>query len=107
MMCRSRALDLLRKWRVRIESLDATAIDLAACPIDPPEDLLSLMQQNSRVHAALAALPVERRQLVSLAFLRDPSHCEIASATGIPLGTVKSHLRRALLQIREHLESMP
>ena len=107
MMCRSRALDLLRKRRVRIESLDATAIDRASSPIDPPEDLLSLMQRNSRVHAALAALPVERRQLVSLAFLRDLSHCEIAAATGIPLGTVKSHLRRALLQLREHLEPMP
>jgi RNA polymerase sigma-70 factor (ECF subfamily) len=107
MICRSRALDLLRKRRASIETQDATAIDRATAQFDQPEDLLSLMQQNSRVRAALAALPVERRQLVSLAFLRDLSHHEIATHTGIPLGTVKSHLRRALLQLREHLESMP
>jgi RNA polymerase sigma factor (sigma-70 family) len=107
MMCRSRALDLLRKRRARIEALDATAVDRAASHDAPPEDLLSLMQQTSRVHAALAALTVERRQLVSLAFLHDLSHHEIATHTGIPLGTVKSHLRRALLQLRKHLESMP
>jgi RNA polymerase sigma-70 factor (ECF subfamily) len=107
MICRSRALDLLRKRRASIETHDPTAIDRAPAQFDQPDDLLSLMQQNSRVRAALAALPVERRQLVSLAFLRDLSHHEIATHTGIPLGTVKSHLRRALLQLREHLEAMP
>jgi RNA polymerase sigma-70 factor (ECF subfamily) len=107
MICRSRALDLLRKRRARLETQDPGAIDRAAAELDQPDDLLSLMQQSSRVRAALAALPVERRQLVSLAFLRDLSHGEIATRTGIPLGTVKSHLRRALLQLREHLESMP
>jgi RNA polymerase sigma-70 factor (ECF subfamily) len=107
MICRSRALDLLRKRRASIETQDPIAIDRASAQLDQPDDLLSLMQQNSRVRAALAALPVERRQLVSLAFLRDLSHHEIATHTGIPLGTVKSHLRRALLQLREHLEAMP
>jgi RNA polymerase sigma-70 factor (ECF subfamily) len=106
MMCRSRALDLLRKRRARLETPDSTAIDRVAHTVQP-EDLLSLMQQSSRVHAALSILPVERRQLVSLAFLRDLSHHEIATHTGLPLGTVKSHLRRALLQLREHLESTP
>jgi len=106
-ICRSRALDQLRKRRVRIESQDGAAIDQAVSHIAAPEDLLSLMQQTSRVRAALATLTVERRQLVSLAFLSDLSHHEIATHTGIPLGTVKSHLRRALLQLREHLESLP
>ena len=74
---------------------------------EPPEELLSLVQENSRVHAALATLSEERRQLVSLSFLRDLTHPEIAELTGIPLGTVKSHLRRALSQLRAHLEAMP
>src|SRR5687767_11145491 len=85
MMCRSRSLDLLRKRRASIETQDPIAIDHASAQLDQPDDLLSLMQQNSRVRAALAALPVERRQLVSLAFLRDLSHHEIATHTGIPL----------------------
>lgn len=106
MMCRSRALDLLRKRRTRIAALQAAAHDDSG-QSDEPEDLLSLVQQSSRVHAALASLSAERRQLVSLAFLHDLSHHEIAGITGIPLGTVKSHLRRALLQLREHLEATP
>jgi RNA polymerase sigma-70 factor (ECF subfamily) len=103
MMCRSRALDLLRKRAVRGQTLEGTGLE----PVDeppPPEELLSLMQQNSRVHAALCSLSTERRQLVSLAFLRDLTHQQIAEITGTPLGTVKSHLRRALAQLREYLE---
>ena len=107
MICRSRALDVLRRRQVRQEGLGAGGLDHIDEFADHPEDILSLIQQNSRVHAALATLPVERRQLVALAFLRDLSHHEIARITGMPLGTVKSHLRRALLQLREHLESRP
>lgn len=106
MMCRSRAVDLLRKRNARLETLDSAEFARVA-DAEQPEDLLSLVQQSSRVHAALSVLSVERRQLVSLAFLRDLSHHQIAAQTGLPLGTVKSHLRRALLQLRGHLESLP
>jgi RNA polymerase sigma-70 factor, ECF subfamily len=104
MMCRSRALDLLRKRRARGESFDIAGLDGVAEDLPRPDELLALMQANSRVHAALSILTPERRQLVSLAFLRDLTHQEIAETTGMPLGTVKSHLRRALSQLREHLE---
>jgi RNA polymerase sigma-70 factor (ECF subfamily) len=107
MICRSRALDMLRRRQARQEILGAGGLDRIGEETDHPEDILSLIQQNSRVHAALAALPVERRQLVALAFLRDLTHHEIAGITGMPLGTVKSHLRRALLQLREYLGSKP
>lgn len=107
MMCRSRALDLLRKRKLQATTL----ADVRSGETDefatPPDDLLSLVQQNSRVHAALATLSDERRHLVSLAFLRDLTHPEIAELLGMPLGTVKSHLRRALSQLRAHLESKP
>jgi RNA polymerase sigma-70 factor (ECF subfamily) len=73
---------------------------------DQPFDILSLMQQRSNVHAALSQLTPERRQLISLAFLQGLSHQEIADVTRLPLGTVKSHVRRALAQLREALEAM-
>jgi RNA polymerase sigma-70 factor, ECF subfamily len=106
MICRSRSLDLLRKRLVRTEGVEATDVETLPARTDQPDDLLSLMQRSSRVHAALAALPTDRRQLVSLAFLRDLSHQEIADVTGLPLGTVKSHLRRALAQLRAQLEPL-
>jgi len=105
MLCRSRALDRLRQRRaggekVALEEISEFEADEAA----QPEDLLSAIEQRSRVHAALTKLSPERRHLVSLAFLRGMSHQEIAAATGTALGTVKSHVRRALQQLREELE---
>ncbi|HXN10812.1 MAG TPA: sigma factor-like helix-turn-helix DNA-binding protein, partial [Steroidobacteraceae bacterium] len=70
------------------------------------DELLGLTQRQSLVHAALSALSPQRRRLVSLAFLQGLSHPEIAAATGLPLGTVKSHIRRALQELRDRLESI-
>jgi RNA polymerase sigma-70 factor (ECF subfamily) len=107
MMCRSRALDQLRKRKLQAVPLADVRLSETDENAAPPDDLLSLVQENSRVHEALATLSEERRQLVSLSFLRDLTHAEIAELTGMPLGTVKSHLRRALSQLRAHLEAMP
>ncbi len=107
MLCRSRALDRLRQRRASTSAIDVVALRQADNDgTDQPYDILSLMQQRSSVHAALAQLTPERRQLVSLAFLQGMSHQEIAEATRLPLGTVKSHVRRALTQLREVLEAM-
>jgi RNA polymerase sigma-70 factor (ECF subfamily) len=107
MLCRSRALDRLRQRR-----MTATTLELAALAeteyesTEQPFDILDLMQRRSSVYAALAQLTPKRRHLVSLAFLRGLTHQEIADATRLPLGTVKSHVRRALVQLRDALEAM-
>ncbi|MGH8238799.1 MAG: sigma-70 family RNA polymerase sigma factor [Steroidobacteraceae bacterium] len=107
MLCRSRALDRLRQRRGTANALDVAALaETKYVGGDQPFDMLSLMQQRSRVYAALSQLTPERRYLVSLAFLRGLSHQEIAATTQLPLGTVKSHVRRALVQLREALEAM-
>ncbi len=104
MLCRSRALDVLRQRRASAGRLQELPLEDLPDDSARPDDLLSLVQTESRVHAALASLSAERRDLVSLAFLQGLSHVEIAERTGMPLGTVKSHLRRALLQLRAQLE---
>jgi RNA polymerase sigma factor (sigma-70 family) len=107
MLCRSRALDRWRKHRTDANALDVIAsAEAAGSATDQPYDILSLMQQRTSMHAALAQLTPERRQLVSLAFLHGMSHQEISDAVRLPLGTVKSHVRRALSQLRESLEAM-
>jgi RNA polymerase sigma-70 factor (ECF subfamily) len=107
MLCRSRALDRVRQRRANSNALDLTALrEIGRDMTDQPYDILALMQRRSRVHAALSQLTPERRHLVSLAFLQGLSHQEIADATRLPLGTVKSHVRRALAQLRDSLEAL-
>ena len=52
---------------------------------------------------ALAALPPIRRQVLELGFYEGLSHSEIAEKTGMPLGTVKSHIRRGLETLQREL----
>ena len=54
---------------------------------------------------ALRQLPPRTRQIIELAYLQDLTHHDIAERTGVPLGTVKSDIRRGLLRIRDHMEA--
>ena len=109
MICRSRALDRLRQRRSRLATgtAELQELDDIADPAPRPDELLTLLQDGSRVHKALAALPEDRRRLVGMAFLDGLSHQEIATATGLPLGTVKSHVKRALASLRAALGEDP
>ena len=106
MICRSRALDRLRQRRQLGSSVELAEADSVADPAPGPDALLALIEQGTRVHAALARLPEDRRELIALAFLRGLSHQEIAELKNLPLGTVKSHVRRGLLQLRDDLDAL-
>jgi RNA polymerase sigma-70 factor (ECF subfamily) len=58
------------------------------------------------VRQAVQDLPDPRRTILFLAFWEERSHAEIAESTGLPLGTVKSHVRRGLVQIHQQLEGV-
>lgn len=103
-IARSRALDSLRRIEPNECRLEPEALALVeACDDDITPNLLVAMQQGHQLHEALASLDSIPRQLVSLAFFRGLSHDEIAELTGLPLGTVKSHIRRALLTLQQIL----
>jgi RNA polymerase sigma factor (sigma-70 family) len=104
-LCRSRAIDKLRRRRQQAATIDRERLEsLEPTEQAGPEDWLELLQQGTRAHQALSRLSLERRQLVGLAFLQGLTHSEIAQHCGLPLGTVKSHLRRALSELRTELE---
>lgn len=53
----------------------------------------------------LHQVPEPRRAVLELAFLGHLTHAEVAAQTGLPLGTVKSHIRRGLADLRDRLEA--
>lgn len=103
-MARSRALDALRReQRFVHETLDADSLPEDAAAAFTLDAVVDTTRDHAHLHSALASLGAPARQLVALAFLRGLSHEEIAVQTALPLGTVKSHIRRALLTLREQL----
>lgn len=102
---RSRALDRLRRRGPAQSHPDPDTLIADELSTEaPPDDSLYAAHRNGVVRRALSTLPELQRQLVGLAFLRDLSHADIAKLTALPLGTVKSHLRRALQRLRHDLE---
>jgi RNA polymerase sigma-70 factor (ECF subfamily) len=100
---RSRALDLLRQRR------GAAATGAVAAPDTPsdepgPGDLLAQAQAGTRLHQALLELSSQERWVLGLAYYREMAHAEIAAATRLPLGTVKSLIHRAQRKLRARLE---
>jgi RNA polymerase sigma-70 factor (ECF subfamily) len=103
-IARSRALDLLRRQDEAFCHPDPH--DLAEVPMtarENPHDLLAASQSSHALHDGLLKLTPLQRQLLSLAFFRGYSHSEIVEHTGIPLGSVKTHIRRSLAILRESL----
>ena len=68
------------------------------------EDVVGLQQETERLGQAIANLPTKQRQLLERAYFSDMSHSEIAAATGLPLGTIKSRIRLALDRLRHAMK---
>ena len=60
--------------------------------------------QRMMIADALQSLPERSRRLVEHSFFDDLTHSQIAERYGLPLGTVKSDIRRGLEKLRRHLE---
>jgi RNA polymerase sigma-70 factor (ECF subfamily) len=106
--CRSLALDRLRRRRRHETGQVELGDDVVQEQPDPTagvDEWLTLIQEGTRVHHAMQVLSAEQRRLIVLAYFRDLSHQQIAATTGVPLGTVKSHIRRGLQVLRTALQA--
>lgn len=96
-----RIIDHLRSER---RHADRRADEDAATPVEHPTHVDGLADRML-VAEGLRQLPADTRRLVEMAFVEGLTHHEIAERTGIPLGTIKSSIRRGLLRVKAHLES--
>lgn len=72
-------------------------------PQDPAAVELETIARRMLLADAMDGLPERARHMISLAFFEDMTHVEIANKTGVPLGTVKSDIRRGLDRLRREL----
>ena len=75
-------------------------VSAIASRLPDPEEALANTQTAQRIAAALAALPDAQREVFVLHHYSQLSYEEIAVATAVPLGTVKSRMNAALVQLR-------
>jgi len=100
-LVRYRALDIARR-RVREEP--SAEIPEQTDPDPDPLARLESATEAVELRRCLETLEPERRRLVSMAFVDGLTHSELADRLGMPLGTVKSWIRRALASLKRCLE---
>lgn len=103
-IARHKAIDELRRRRTRLDqAMPRWAVVQPSDLADPHamETLIEDRDLQARIRAAIASLPDEQREALSLAYFRGYSHNRIAEALDRPLGSVKTHIRKAMQRLRE------
>ncbi len=101
MIARRRLIDRIRftSRRISADALDEVMIE----PVDRADRKMQTTLEANDAVKALNSLRPEQQQVLQLSIVQGLSHQEIAERTGMPLGTVKTHARRGILQAREFL----
>ena len=104
LIVRSRALDLLRRRtadRSQVtQEFDEALADTLASDAGSPLDIAEASEQAWALRQCMQQLEGPQREVVSLAYLRDLSHSELSDQLKLPLGTVKTWIRRGLEKLR-------
>lgn len=107
MLFRHKAIDRMRMLGRRNRLVDSAVLEQTTLGASSPPGVDEEVQAHERsivVGEALNELPKEQRQLIEFAFLKGLTHHVIAESLGIPLGTVKTNIRRGLLRLRDLLK---
>ena len=101
MIARRRLIDKIRYSTRRIspDSLDDVLLE----PFTRADKEIQTGVEAEEAAKAMRNLRPEQQQVLRLSIVQGMSHQEISDATGMPLGTVKTHARRGILQVRDYL----
>lgn len=102
MIARRRLIDRRRRvGRTAATTPLTDAVRTAAVSSNPQTD--EVQEQVRAARQALSTLRPAQQEVLRLSLYHGLSHERIAEATGLPLGTVKTHVRRGLMRVREIL----
>ncbi|MEZ4451065.1 MAG: RNA polymerase sigma factor [Nannocystaceae bacterium] len=91
-----------RRLNARVEVGSVSAFDLAPSP----SQVVAAGQEQRLILAALRRIPLEHQALLELVFWEEFTAADAAAALGLPLGTVKSRIRRARQLLKEAIEGL-
>lgn len=101
---RNKAFDLLRRADSTVEidadTFDKDVMDALESTDPTPLEALQLTQDSKALARCFARLEGLHRQAIALAFYHDLSHSEVAAQMKLPIGTVKTWVRRGLERLR-------
>ncbi|MEM8722936.1 MAG: sigma-70 family RNA polymerase sigma factor [Cyanobacteria bacterium P01_G01_bin.39] len=109
MLTRSRTIDRLRSKRSQggfWRNLSKLVTSMEQLESDNPLEIVAIKERAVLVKQALQYLSANQRQVLELSYYEGLSQTEIAQHLNIPLGTVKTHSRRGLLQLRKNLHNL-
>lgn len=96
---RNRAIDRLRaQGKVTYAPIEAAANIADAAPL--ADTRLQAKSDSAALNSCIEALEARDARFITSAFIGGVSYAELAAHEGIPLGTVKSRIRRALIKLR-------
>jgi RNA polymerase sigma-70 factor (ECF subfamily) len=103
------AISLRRKKRATVSLDTGSKHDIAIDPLDQsrdnqPGDAMERQEQETQLQAALLKLSAEHRTVIVLKDIDDMRYEDIAEVLEVPIGTVRSRLHRARLELRQLLE---
>nr|WP_322866983.1 sigma-70 family RNA polymerase sigma factor [Aquicoccus sp. G2-2]MEA1114299.1 sigma-70 family RNA polymerase sigma factor [Aquicoccus sp. G2-2] len=101
-IARNRQIDMFRKER---RPMPEELRDESNTEPDANE-IMAIEQEASHLKQALARLKPDQREVIERAYMGELSHQEISSATGLPLGTIKSRIRLGLEKLRHELKEL-
>jgi RNA polymerase sigma-70 factor, ECF subfamily len=103
-ICRHKIADTWARRDRQRRATEAAVAVAQAVPPGGPAPVDSTVADRLLLLGELDRLGQPQRGIIELAFFADLTHTQIAERTGLPLGTVKSHIRRTLERLRDRLE---
>ncbi|MGY1605069.1 RNA polymerase sigma factor [Geodermatophilus sp. SYSU D00815] len=101
-ICRHKIADTWERLDRQRRTTEAVAHE--AAPAAAPGAVDTAVADRVLLLGELEQIGQPQRGIIELAFFEDLTHAQIAARTGLPLGTVKSHIRRTLERLRTRLE---